>query len=69
MVFITASLKYIKIIIGIVIIAFGGIVFWNNMLKRRVNKIERIFISLSRDIRTLSNHLLIWFSLFLLTAE
>jgi len=41
MVFITASLKYIKIIIGIVIIAFGGIVFWNNMLKRRVNKIER----------------------------
>ncbi|MBN1627334.1 MAG: transporter substrate-binding domain-containing protein [Deltaproteobacteria bacterium] len=41
MVFITSSLKYIKIITGIVIIAFGGIIFWNNLLKRKVNEIKK----------------------------
>jgi len=39
--YLLASFKYIKIAAGIMILSFLGIIFWNNMLKRKVNKIKK----------------------------
>lgn len=39
--FLMASFKYIKIAVGVIIFAFSGIIFWNNMLKRKVNRIKK----------------------------
>ena len=39
--FLLASFKYIKIAVGIMILSFSGIIFWNNMLKKKVNKIKK----------------------------
>lgn len=41
MLFISALFKYIKITLGIIILAFLGIIFWNNTLKRKVNKVKK----------------------------
>lgn len=41
MLFLAVAFKYILIVIGVVILSFSGIIFWNNMLKRNVNKVKK----------------------------